>query len=86
MTMLGWKKGEVPPFTFCEGVKAVTLGPWHIRRVNPGIGLKFSGGIDTTSLCGQIKRGWDLNVRIEEGHLEHTCPECVEKYRAATKS
>jgi len=77
--------GEKPPFTFCESVFATGRSRWHIRRTTD-VGPKFGGGIDTDSLCGHVKagRGWDLEVRITEQHLEHACPGCVEAYQKAS--
>ena len=76
--------GEKPPFTFCESVHAGPQSPWHIRKTTD-VGRKFGGGIDTLSLCGRVERGWDLEARINEGHLRHCCKTCVEKYREAVK-
>ena len=67
-------------FSFCESVAATGVGPWHIRKLGPA-GHKFGGGIDTESLCGHVKRGWDLDVKITEHHLGHTCKECVRLYK-----
>jgi len=77
--------GEVPPYAFCEASTAGPCSPWHIRKV--GTRLFLTGGVDTPSLCGHVRQpfgGWDLNVRITEGHLAHSCPKCVAIYREAT--
>jgi hypothetical protein len=78
-------------FTFCESVVAGVTGRWHIRKVSTKLFL--SGGIDTESLCGGVKPfgtnrgaigGWDLNVKITDKHLEHSCVECVAAYKKIT--
>jgi hypothetical protein len=77
-----YEPGEVPKFAFCESVHASGTSPWHIRNVFQR--LHLTGGVDTPSLCGHVKPevgGWDLNVKITEHHLKHTCPRCVEMYR-----
>lgn len=83
--------GEVPEYSFCEGVMAGPKSKWHIRKV--GGALHLGGGIDIESLCGQIRPfgpevgaigGWDLNVKITEAHFSHSCPKCVESYKKAT--
>ena len=71
---------RVDPYAFCESTFATPLGKWHIRKVTEA-GLKLGGGIDTPSLCGHVKEGWDLSVPLTEHHLEHACPRCVEAYR-----
>jgi len=80
--------GEVPEYAFCESVTAGPKAPWHIRKV--ATILKLTGGIDSSSLCGKVHPsgpewghlgGWDVNVKISEGHLTHTCPGCREAYR-----
>jgi hypothetical protein len=77
-----FEAGKVPEYAFCEAVTASGMSPWHIRKV--GEALRLTGGVDTPSLCGHVKPelgGWDLNVRITEGHLKHACPRCVALYR-----
>ena len=73
--------GEVPEYAFCESVSAGSCGHWHIRKVQSA--LHLGGGIDTPSLCGHVKAhgGWDINVKITEHHLGHSCSECVKAYR-----
>lgn len=67
-------------FVFCESVAATGASPWHIRKL--GIkGKMFGGGIDTESLCGYVKVGWDIDVEITKHHLSHSCPRCVKLYR-----
>lgn len=74
--------GEVPEYAFCEAVTAGVSSPWHIRKV---VSVpKYSGGIDSSSLCGHVTPdlgGWDVKVRISEHHLGHSCKECVRLYR-----
>ena len=67
-------------YSLCESVHASGESPWHIRRLTD-VGRKLGGGIDTGSLCGLVKQGWDLKVEIDEHHLSHACPKCVEIYR-----
>ena len=68
-------------FSFCESVYAGPLAPWHIRKLTK-VGKKLGGGIDTPSLCGRVKRGWDLEVEINEFHLDsNACPDCRNEYR-----
>lgn len=82
-------------FAFCEPVWAGPLGKWCIRKLSDA-GPKYGGGVDTSSLCGRVKppgsggacNGWDLRVRITEGHLTKNdliCPKCLALYREATK-
>jgi hypothetical protein len=71
---------EKPPYAYCESVHATGTSPWHIRKVTDK-GLKFGGGIDTSSLCEDVKSGWDLQVRMSETHDGHTCPKCLPIYR-----
>jgi hypothetical protein len=89
---LHWAPGEKPVYAFCESTQAAALAPWHIRKLSEG-GLKLGGGIDTPSLCEKLRPmgdhtatrvgggGWDLNVRITDGHLDHCCKDCAERYR-----
>ncbi len=90
-----WLPGEKPSYAFCESVTGI--GPWHIRKLSEA-GLKLDGGIDTPTLCGRVRPfgdtadrvgggGWDLNVRITEGHLaprsgiaKYCCTSCIELY------
>lgn len=74
-------------FSFCESVFAGPLSPWHIRKLSDR-GPRYSGGIDTPSLCSRVRPfgdgkgfgGWDLRVDITEGHLKHTCETCRDEY------
>ena len=72
----------MPKYSFCEGVHAGPRSPWHIRKLSRE-GLKPSGGLDTTTLCGKIAPngvkmaggrtgwgGWDLEVEITAAHLD----------------
>jgi hypothetical protein len=68
-------------FSFCESVHARPRSLWHIRKLTEK-GKKLGGGIDTPSLCERVKQGWDLEVDINEFHLENnTCKECLRVYR-----
>lgn len=68
-------------FSFCESVYAGPRSPWHIRKLTE-VGRKLGGGIDTPSLCERVKQGWDLEVEINEFHLErNTCQDCLKEYR-----
>lgn len=70
-------------YRFCEPSWVATAPPWHIRRLSAS-GEKLTGGADTPALCGlDLNRGWDLKVKITEGHLGHSCAKCVEAFRAA---
>lgn len=67
--------------SFCESMCAWPGSPWHIR-VLTNKGRKLGGGIDTGSLCGLVKMGGDLDVDINEYHLNNnTCQGCLTKYR-----
>ena len=68
-------------YSFCESTFATGRSPWHLRKLS-SVGPKFGGGIDTPSLCGLVKVGWDLEVAITAHHLEHSCcPECRRVYK-----
>lgn len=69
-------KDVIPGVCFCESIHASGRSPWHLRRPTAA-GLKLGGGIDTTSLCGRVTRGWDLDVPVTEPHFEHTCRDCL---------
>jgi hypothetical protein len=68
--------GVIAGVCFCESIHAYGLSPWHLRRPTSA-GLKLTGGIDTSSLCGRVSRGWDLDVPVTESHFEHTCRDCL---------
>lgn len=70
------------PFSFCENVHAGPLSPWHIRQLTD-VGPKFTGGADSPALCGR-KVHWDLEVKIEGGHLKHCCQACVQQYNESS--
>jgi hypothetical protein len=70
-------------YRFCESVAATGAGPWHIRKLGPK-GVMLGGGIDTRSLCGHVRIGWDLDVELTDHHLGHSCKECVRLYREET--
>jgi len=87
MNLYEYAPNEIPPYSFCEPVWASGLGLWCLRKTT-NIGLKLGGGVDTPSLCGRVavSKGWDLNVRLSEHHLEkNTCKKCLEAYREATR-
>jgi hypothetical protein len=68
-------------YSFCESVYAGPRSAWHIRELTEA-GKKMGGGIDTATLCERVKQGWDLEVDINEFHLENqTCKDCLEVYR-----
>jgi hypothetical protein len=50
-------------------------------------GQKFSGGIDTKSLCGGVSAGWDLRVPIADvsrvARDNGVCFQCLSEYRLA---
>lgn len=64
-------------YSFCESVTASSISPWCIRELDPAIGRKCGGGIDSDSLCGRVKaqHGWDLEVRVHAFHPS-ACPKC----------
>jgi hypothetical protein len=62
------KSERVGRYSFCEHVLASSSSPWHIRELTTE-GKKLTGGIDTSSLCGQIRRGWDLRSSPEDTKL-----------------
>lgn len=63
--------------SFCESIHASSLSSWHIRTRDEGMPLKFGGGIQTVSLCGRVKTGWDLEVPVTEHHYDHVCKDCI---------
>jgi hypothetical protein len=69
-------------YSFCEGVWATPYSRWHIRQLTEK-GRKLGGDIDTPSLCGKIKEGWDLEVEIDAIPLSDktVCPECAKLYK-----
>lgn len=75
--------------SLCESVHASGRSPWHIRE-NAGP-LKLGGGIDTNSLCGLVRAGWDLAGHVETYVTKTTsqsfmCSACVDAYQAAQPS
>ena len=67
---------DLTGYSFCESVAASGCSMWHIRKLGPK-GPMFGGGIDTHSLCGHVKDGWDLEVTITSFHLKNnTCAWC----------
>jgi hypothetical protein len=75
-------KMVIAEYSFCESIHAGARSPWHIRKLTSA-GPKLGGGIDTKSLCGNVERGWDLNVEITQYHLTHACTECCTSYGLA---
>jgi hypothetical protein len=75
------EKGELKDYSFCEPVSATGRSRWHIRKLT-AVGPKYSGGIDTPSLCGYVQptRGWDIKTEINDHHLKHACPQCASQY------
>ena len=68
-------------FRFCEPSWVGGADPWHIREISQA-GEKLGGGADTPAFCGlDLNGGWDLRVKIAEGHLSHSCRECVVEFR-----
>ena len=55
---------------------------WHIRKHNNK--LYLSGGIDTNSLCGFVKQGWDLDYTISSIYDKYICKDCLNKYKEIT--
>jgi hypothetical protein len=83
-----YSSGEVPSYSFCEGICAGSNSRWHIRKVRDS--LHLTGGVNTDSLCGKVRPlgpevgscgGWDVNVKITDHHLTHCCPTCADLYR-----
>lgn len=88
-------------FSFCESSLASSMSPWHIRVLTE-VGLRPSGGVDTTSLCGRVKPysivggfgGWDLHVRpapdlgpwLKRGSVCIACAELYKKEQAMDKA
>lgn len=77
-------------YSFCEpshgGVR------WHIRELSAA-GPKYSGGIDTASLCGRVRPfgnggtgGWDVKHEVTPEAVERVkpCQQCAEEYRRRT--
>lgn len=64
-------------FSFCESVTAGSSGNWHIRKLGEA-GHKYTGGIDTPSLCNHVRPpyGWDLRVPVDRKYQGSTCPQC----------
>lgn len=63
-------------YSLCESVHASGRSPWHIRKLTAQ-GKFLGGGIDTQSLCGHVKYGWDVNVEITPQVLDNcACKEC----------
>lgn len=73
-------------FSYCESIGAGSKSRWCIRPLSPA-GPKYSGGVDTSSLCGHVTRGWDINVAISDDNLDGACPVCASLYcQARTQS
>ena len=76
-------KKKMPTYAFCESRHAGSCSKWHIRKLDKA-GLKPSGGITTSSLCGHVmpeEHGWDLLSPINELYLGLACQKCAEAYR-----
>ena len=67
-------------YAFCESVTASAISPWCIRKLTSN-GLKFGGGVDTSSLCGRVREGsgWDIDVPVKLPHSKacHPCSEIL---------
>jgi hypothetical protein len=75
-------RGKTVTYSFCESIWAGPTSSWHIREL-PGA-RRLGGGIDTVSLCGRVKTGWDLEVPLTKFHLEkNTCKDCLKEYQKA---
>lgn len=73
-------------YAFCESVTATSTSPWHIRRLDAA-GKKLGGGITSYSLCELVTRGWDLEVDINEFHLDkQACKRCRAIYESQTNT
>jgi len=71
----------VAEFSFCESSSAGPQSPWHLRELTSE-GRKLGGGIDTRTLCGRVRAGWDLEVELTPFHLHtNTCKDCLERYQ-----
>ena len=78
-------------YFLCEPSGATAMTRWHIRPSGPG-GPRYSGGVDTTSLCGRItpqRNGWDLRVDFAETLRSplgraHVCAACLAAYEVET--
>lgn len=73
---------KMDQYSFCESVHAGSHSRWHIRKLTER-GHKYSGGIDSPSLCGRLTAkisGWDINVAIRRENLSRACPECERAY------
>lgn len=80
-------------YSFCECAVANSTNRWHIRMLTDN-GPKYSGGIDSESLCRRVRpkpwSGWDIKVDFDElikrfaGDLEGLCKDCYSKYMTDT--
>lgn len=62
-------------YSLCEGLHPRDYSPWHIRELTDK-GRRLKGGIDTSSLCGQVKRGRDLNGEVSRVNTDWVCKKC----------
>ena len=64
-------------YCFCEPAHVTGKGPRCVRILTDR-GRKFSGGVDTNSLCGRIEApyGWDLHVAFDRTHPA-ICQKCL---------
>lgn len=81
------KRTLTDTYSFCEPSDGV--GRWHIRQLTSA-GPRYSGGIDTASLCERVKPyamggagGWDVQheVTAESVGRVRPCPQCAEEYQ-----
>ena len=61
---------------FCETEGASSFARWHIRTIPDGK-LRPGGGINTSSLCGKVNSGWDIECEFSKRYFPHCCPTCV---------
>lgn len=87
---------DLSKYSYCESALATAANPLCIRPLTAA-GPKFSGGVDTASLCGRVNprvNGWDIRravcesdfgIRIDRGPYHaathRICQRCVEKLR-----
>jgi len=65
---------------YCESIHASSISPWCLRLLGPK-GKFLGGGVDSSSLCGRVKKGmgWDLEVDPDGDVLRHpkVCGSCA---------
>lgn len=85
---------DLSKYAYCEPTCAGSLAPYCIRRLTAA-GPKYSGGVDSDSLCGRVSArnfgGWDIERLVHADDFEVSthrnrmmvCQRCVEKLREA---